>query len=633
MKGNIFIKRPVMAFSISILILIVGFISLGTLPVEQYPDIAPPTVRVSASYTGASADAVMKSVIQPLEEAINGVENMTYMESTATNSGSADISIYFKQGTDPDMAAVNVQNRVSKAQGLLPAEVTRIGVTTTKRQTSFLQIGALYSPSGRYDKTFIANYLDINVVPQIKRIEGVGDVMALGDTYSMRIWLKPDVMAQYGLVPSDVTAVLGEQNLEAPTGSLGENSQNTFQFTMKYKGRLKSIEEFQNIVVRSMPDGNVLRLKDVARVELGTQSYAFDSNVDGHPSCTFMVFQVAGSNATEVNENIAKLLEDIEKDLPEGLEFMTMMSSNDFLFASIHEVVETLVVAIILVILVVYFFLQDFKSTLIPSISIIVSLVGTFAAMQMAGFSINILTLFALVLVIGTVVDDSIVVVEAVQAKFDVGYTSPYLATKDALADVTMAVITCTLVFMAVFIPVTFMGGTSGIFYTQFGVTMAVAVGISCLNALTLCPALCAMWMRPASGKKGKMSTNGIVKAAYNASFNAMMAKYKKGVMFFIHQRWLSWSTLVVSCVLLVYFMKTTKTALVPQEDQGTMMVNVSMSPGSSLATTNKTMAKIENIIKQIPEIRFHCRTRNVLWFIHHPSERLERTYRRRTRR
>ena len=603
MKGNIFIKRPVMAFSISILILIVGFISLGTLPVEQYPDIAPPTVRVSASYTGASADAVMKSVIQPLEEAINGVENMTYMESTATNSGSADISIYFKQGTDPDMAAVNVQNRVSKAQGLLPAEVTRIGVTTTKRQTSFLQIGALYSPSGRYDKTFIANYLDINVVPQIKRIEGVGDVMALGDTYSMRIWLKPDVMAQYGLVPSDVTAVLGEQNLEAPTGSLGENSQNTFQFTMKYKGRLKSIEEFQNIVVRSMPDGNVLRLKDVARVELGTQSYAFDSNVDGHPSCTFMVFQVAGSNATEVNENIAKLLEDIEKDLPEGLEFMTMMSSNDFLFASIHEVVETLVVAIILVILVVYFFLQDFKSTLIPSISIIVSLVGTFAAMQMAGFSINILTLFALVLVIGTVVDDSIVVVEAGQAKFDVGYTSPYLATKDALADVTMAVITCTLVFMAVFIPVTFMGGTSGIFYTQFGVTMAVAVGISCLNALTLCPALCAMWMRPASGKKGKMSINGIVKAAYNASFNAMMAKYKKGVMFFIHQRWLSWSTLVVSCVLLVYFMKTTKTALVPQEDQGTMMVNVSMSPGSSLATTNKTMAKIENIIKQIPEI------------------------------
>ena len=427
--------------------------------------------------------------------------------------------------------------------------------------------------------------------------------MAMGDTYSMRIWLKPDVMAQYGLVPTDITSALGEQNLESPTGSLGENSTNTFQFTMKYKGRLTDISQFEDIVVRSLPDGNILRVKDVARVELGTQSYAFDSNVDGHPSCTFMVFQVAGSNATEVNAEISKLLSEINEELPEGLEFMTMMSSNDFLFASIHEVVETLVIAIILVILVVYFFLQDFKSTLIPSISIIVSLVGTFAAMQIAGFSINILTLFALVLVIGTVVDDSIVVVEAVQSKFDVGYTSPYLATKDALSDVTMAVITCTLVFMAVFIPVTFMGGTSGIFYTQFGVTMAVAVGISCLNALTLCPALCAMWMRPASGKKGKRSINGIVKAAYNASFNAMMSKYKNGVMFFIHHRWISWGSLVVSCVLLVYFMKTTKTALVPQEDQGTMMVNVSMSPGSSLATTNKTMAKIENIIKQIPEV------------------------------
>ena len=476
-------------------------------------------------------------------------------------------------------------------------------MTTTKRQTSFLQIGSLYSPNNRYDKTFIANYLDINVVPRIKRVEGVGDVMAMGDTYSMRIWLKPDVMAQYGLVPTDITSALGEQNLESPTGSLGENSTNTFQFTMKYKGRLTDISQFEDIVVRSLPDGNILRVKDVARVELGTQSYAFDSNVDGHPSCTFMVFQVAGSNATEVNAEISKLLSEINEELPEGLEFMTMMSSNDFLFASIHEVVETLIVAIILVILVVYFFLQDFKSTLIPSISIIVSLVGTFAAMQIAGFSINILTLFALVLVIGTVVDDSIVVVEAVQSKFDVGYTSPYLATKDALSDVTMAVITCTLVFMAVFIPVTFMGGTSGIFYTQFGVTMAVAVGISCLNALTLCPALCAMWMRPASGKKGKRSINGIVKAAYNASFNAMMSKYKNGVMFFIHHRWISWGSLVVSCVLLVYFMKTTKTALVPQEDQGTMMVNVSMSPGSSLATTNKTMAKIENIIKQIPEV------------------------------
>ena len=395
MKGNIFIKRPVMAMSISILILIVGFISLATLPIEQYPDIAPPTVRVSATYTGASADAVMKAVIQPLEESINGVENMTYIQSTATNSGSASIEVYFKQGTDPDMAAVNVQNRVSKAQGLLPAEVTKIGVTTSKRQTSFLQIGALYSTDDRYDKTFLSNYLDINVVPQIKRVEGVGDVMAMGDTYSMRIWLKPDVMAQYSLNPSDITAVLNEQNLEAPVGALGENSQNTFQFTMKYRGRFTSVEEFENIVIKALPDGNVLRLKDVARVELGSLSYSFDGTMDGHPSCTFMVYQVAGSNATEVNERITNLLNDIKKDLPAGTDFMTMMSSNDFLFASIHEVVETLIIAIILVVLVVYFFLQDFKSTLIPSISIIVSLVGTFACLQIAGFSINILTLFA----------------------------------------------------------------------------------------------------------------------------------------------------------------------------------------------------------------------------------------------
>lgn len=608
MKGNIFIKRPVMAMSISILILIVGFISLATLPIEQYPDIAPPTVRVSATYTGASADAVMKAVIQPLEESINGVENMTYIQSTATNSGSASIEVYFKQGTDPDMAAVNVQNRVSKAQGLLPAEVTKIGVTTSKRQTSFLQIGALYSTDDRYDKTFLSNYLDINVVPQIKRVEGVGDVMAMGDTYSMRIWLKPDVMAQYSLNPSDITAVLNEQNLEAPVGALGENSQNTFQFTMKYRGRFTSVEEFENIVIKALPDGNVLRLKDVARVELGSLSYSFDGTMDGHPSCTFMVYQVAGSNATEVNERITNLLNDIKKDLPAGTDFMTMMSSNDFLFASIHEVVETLIIAIILVVLVVYFFLQDFKSTLIPSISIIVSLVGTFACLQIAGFSINILTLFALVLAIGTVVDDAIVVVEAVQAKFDVGYTSPYLATKDALSDVTMAVFTCTLVFMAVFVPVTFMGGTSGIFYTQFGVTMATSVGISCISALTLCPALCAMWLRPSDGTKSSKSINGRVRAAYNASFNAFMGKYKKGVMYFIHHSWMIWASLAAAIVLLVYFMNTTKTGLVPQEDMGTVMVNVSVSPGSTLEQTEKTMAKVEAVVKQIPEVEHYSK-------------------------
>ena len=597
-----------MAMAISILILAIGLISLYTLPVEQYPDIAPPTVMVQATYTGADAEAVMNAVIMPLEESINGVENMMYITSTATNNGSAEITVYFKQGTDPDMAAVNVQNRVSKAQGLLPAEVTRIGVTTMKRQTSFLQIDALVSSDNTYDQTFLANYLDINVIPQLKRVNGVGDVVALGDTYSMRIWLKPERMAQYGLVPADITAVLGEQNLEAPTGTLDENSKNTFQFTMKYRGRLKSVEEFQNTVVRTQEDGSVLRLKDVAQVELGTLSYGFRSEMDSHPGVTFLIFQVAGSNATAVNAELSKELERMSEDLPKGTEFVTMMSSNDFLFASIHNVVETLIIAILLVILVVYFFLQDFKATLIPSISIIVSLVGTFACLVAAGFSLNILTLFALVLAIGTVVDDAIVVVEAVQAKFDAGYKSPYQATKDAMGDVTMAIISCTCVFMAVFIPVTFMGGTSGIFYTQFGITMATAVGLSMISALVLCPALCAMIMRPSDGTKSTKSFNGRIKAAYNASFNAVLGKYKKGVMFAIHHRWMVWAGLIASSVLLVWLMMTTKTGLVPQEDQGALMINISTAPGSTLEETNGVINKMEDILKQTEEIEHYSR-------------------------
>ena len=608
MKGNVFIKRPVMAISISVLILAIGLISLFTLPVEQYPDIAPPTVYVTASYTGADAEAVMNSVIMPLEESINGVEDMMYISSSASNAGLAIIQVYFKQGTDPDMAAVNVQNRVAKAQGLLPAEVTKVGVSTMKRQTSFLQIGALVCTDGRYDQTFLANYLDINVIPQIKRIEGVGDVMELGDTYSMRIWLKPERMAQYGLVPSDITAILGEQNIEAPTGSLGESSKNVFQFTMKYRGRLKSVEEFRNTVVRSREDGSILRLQDVAEVELGTMTYSFRSEMDSQPAVLYMIFQTAGSNATAVNKEITAQIERMEKNLPAGTEFVTMMSSNDFLFASIHNVVETLIIAIILVILVVYFFLQDLKSTLIPSISIIVSLVGTFACLVAAGFSLNILTLFALVLAIGTVVDDAIVVVEAVQSKFDAGYKSPYLATKDAMGDVTMAIVSCTCVFMAVFIPVTFMGGTSGVFYTQFGITMATAVGISMISALTLCPALCAIMMRPSDGTKSAKSINGRVRAAYNASFNAVLGKYKKGVMFFIHHRWMVWTSLAATVVLLVYLMSTTKTGLVPQEDQGVIMVNVSTSPGSTLEETTKVMNKLEDILKNTPEIEHYSK-------------------------
>ena len=440
-------------------------------------------------------------------------------------------------------------------------------------------------------------------MPQIKRISGVGDVMAMNAPYSIRIWMKPDRMAQYGLVPSDITAVLATQNLEAPTGSLGENSDNVYQLTMKYRGRLKEVADFDNIVVRAQPDGSVLRLKDVAEVELGALMYSYEGEMDGKTAIAFMAFQTAGSNATAVNAEITALLDKLSKDLPEGLEFVNLMSSNDFLYASIDSIVETLVIAIILVILVVYFFLQDFKSTLIPSISIIVSLVGTFACLTAAGFSLNILTMFALVLAIGTVVDDAIVVVEAVQEKFDSGYKSPYLATKDAMGDVTMAIISCTCVFMAVFIPVTFMGGTSGIFYTQFGITMATSVGLSMICALTLCPALCALLMRPASGTKSAKSINGRVRAAYNASYTALLGKYKKGVMFAIHHRWMCWAALVAAVVLLVFFMNTTKTGLVPQEDQGVIMANVSAAPGSTLKETTAVLDKMDAILAGEPEV------------------------------
>ena len=597
MKANIFIKRPMAAFAISILILIIGVISLVSLPVEQYPDM------VTATYTGADADAVMNSVIMPLEESINGVENMMYISSTATNTGSATITIYFNQGTDPDMAAVNVQNRVSMAEGLLPAEVTQIGVTTLKRQTSILQVGSLTSPDGTYDENFIANYLDINVIPEIKRIQGVGDVLELGDSYSMRIWLNPERMAQYGLQPSDITAVLAEQNLEAPTGSLGESSPNVYQYTMKYHGRLKDMTEFSNIVVRANADGSVLRLKDIAEVELGRESYGYHGEVDGNPGVTFMIFQVAGSNATAVNEAVDAKLDELSQNLPKGLQFQQLMSTNDFLFASIHNVVETLVIAIILVIIVVYLFLHDLKSTIIPSISIIVSLIGTFACLVAADFSLNILTLFALVLAIGIVVDDAIIVVEAVQAKYDIGYKSRYLAARDGMADVSMAVITCSIVFMAVFIPVCFMGGTSGVFYTQFGITMATAVGISLISAMTLCPALCVILMKPSEGTQGEKSFNGRLRAAYNASYNALLGKYKKGLMYVFHHRWMVWGSLAVAIVLLVVLMRTTKTGLVPQEDMGAIMVNVNTSPGNTLMETQKVMDQVNEIIKNTPEV------------------------------
>ena len=605
MNLRTFIERPILSAVISISIVVVGIIGLFTLPVEQYPDIAPPTIQVSTTYFGASAETLLKSVVAPLEEAINGVEDMTYMTSSASNAGTVSITVYFKQGTNPDMAAVNVQNRVSKATGQLPAEVTQVGVTTSKRQTSILQMFSLYSPDDSYDEKFLSNYISINLKPSILRIQGVGDMMVMGGDYSMRIWMKPDVMAQYKLIPSDVTQVLAEQNIESATGSFGENSDETYQYTMKYKGRLITPEEFGEIVIRSTEDGEVLKLKTIADIEMGEETYAYHGGMDGHPGVSCMIFQTAGSNATEVNQNIDAFLEEARKDLPKGVELTQVMSSNDFLFASIHEVIKTLFEAILLVILVVYVFLQDIRSTVIPLVGIVVSLIGTFAFMSIAGFSINLITLFALVLVIGTVVDDAIVVVEAVQARFDVGYRSSYMASIDAMKGISNAVITSSLVFMAVFIPVSFMSGTSGTFYTQFGLTMAVAVGISAVNALTLSPALCALFLKPYINEDGMQNNNFAARfrKAFNAAFDSMVEKYKKGVLFFIKRKWMVWSLLACSVVLLAFLMNTTKTSLVPDEDQGVVFVNVSTAAGSSLKTTDDVMKRIEQRLEGIPQV------------------------------
>lgn len=606
MNIRTFIERPILSAVISIAIIVVGIIGLFTLPVEQYPDIAPPTIQVSTTYYGASAETLQKSVIAPLEEAINGVEDMTYMTSTASNAGSITITVYFKQGTNPDMAAVNVQNRVSKATGQLPAEVTQVGVTTSKRQTSILQMFSLHSPNDTYDENFLSNYININLKPSILRIAGVGDMMIMGGSYSMRVWMKPDIMAQYKLIPADITGVLAEQNIESATGSFGENSDETYQYTMKYQGRLMTPEEFGEIIVRSTEAGEVLKLKDIATIELGQDSYAYKGGMDQHSGISCMIFQTAGSNATEVNQNIDDFLKEARKDLPQGVELTQMMSSNDFLFASIHEVVKTLLEAILLVILVVYIFLQDLRSTLIPLVGIIVSLIGTFAFMSIAGFSINLITLFALVLVIGTVVDDAIIVVEAVQERFDVGYRSSYMASIDAMKGISSAIFSSSLVFMAVFIPVSFMSGTSGTFYTQFGLTMAVAVGISALNALTLSPALCALILRPYLDEDGNQKNNFAARfrKSFNAAFGIIIEKYKRGVLFFIRRRWLAVSLLVCSIVALVILMNTTKTGLVPDEDQGVVFVNVSTASGSSLKTTNNVMIRIEERLKDIPQVK-----------------------------
>ena len=604
MKLDRFINRPVLSTVISIFIVILGIIGMLWLPITQYPDMAPPTIRVSTTYTGADAQTVLNSVIAPLEEQINGAEGMTYMESEATNTGSASITVYFKQGFDPDMAAVDVQNRVSKALNMLPAEVTKVGVITQKRQTSMLVVFSLYSPDDSYDAEFIENYMKINVIPQIQRVNGVGDAMVMGASYSMRIWLKPDVMAQYGLMPTDVVTALSEQNIEAAPGQFGEQGNQSFQYVMRYKGRLVTPEEFENIVIRATSDGEVLYLKDIADLELGRETYGFKNKTNGHAAVSAMVMQTAGSNATEVVAGVLAELEKAKKDLPKGLDFNVTMNTNDFLYASIEEVIKTLIEAFILVFLVVYVFLQDLRSTIIPAIAIPVALIGTFFGLYLIGFSINLLTLSALVLAIAIVVDDAIVVVEAVHAKLDEGYASAKQAAIDAMREIGGAIVSITLVMMLVFVPVSFMPGTSGTFYQQFGMTMAIAIGLSALNALTLSPALCAVFLRPHKDEPGKKKN--IVKrfhSGFNYYYDKVLNHYKGYANFFIRHKITSFGIVGASIVGLVMLMVSTSTALVPTEDTGVLLGMVSMPPGTSMEKTEKTLDEVDKILAQIPAV------------------------------
>lgn len=604
MKLDNFIKRPVLSTVISVFLVILGVVGLVSLPVEQYPDIAPPTISVSTTYTGANAQTVLNSVVAPLEEQINGALNMTYMTSTATNNGSATITIYFKQGYDPDMAAIDVQNRVAQATNLLPAEVTKVGVITRKRQTSMLVGVTLSDESGNYSTDFLENYMAINVTPQIKRIPGVGEAMTMGADYSMRIWLKPDVMAQYGLQPTDIAAALAEQNIEAAPGAFGEQGNQSFQYIMKYKGRLASPEEFENIIIRTNQDGQVLFLKDVADMELGRLTYGFHNKVNGNPGVTTIVFQSPGSNATEVIEQVLSVIKEAEKNLPKGLRFDVPLNSDEFLQASINHVIQTLFEAFFLVFIVVYIFLQDFRSTLIPSIAIPVALVGTFFFINLIGFSLNLLTLAALVLAIAIVVDDAIVVVEAVHAKLDEGYQSARQASIDAMSEIGTAIVSITLVMMLVFIPVSFMPGTEGVFYRQFGLTMAIAIALSAVNALTLSPALCALFLKPHTNEHGKKeSFITRFHKGFNAFYDALLGRYKNVVNFFIKAKKLSIAFVIASFGVLVWLMNITPSGLVPNEDTGTIMAAIATPPATSQERTLEIIDSLDAILAEIPAI------------------------------
>ena len=606
---KIFIERPVLSTVISVIIVLLGVLGLLSLPIAQYPDISPPTVQVSASYAGANADVVLKSVLVPLEEQINGVEGMTYMTSSATNDGSGSIQVYFNVGTDPNQAAVDVQNRVSSATSLLPQEVTLAGVTVRKRQSSNLLIFALYSDNPAYDQTFLQNYAQINIVPQIKRVNGVGDSNAFGSRdYAMRVWLKPDVMAIYGLTPADITAALADQNVEAAPGKFGENSDQSFQYVIKYTGKLLSADQFGDIVLKGTAKGQLLHLKDVARIELGAQAYSSNSATFGKPSVGISVNQTPGSNAREVIENSIKVLQAAEKDFPSGIHYTNLVNINDFLDASIDKVIHTLIECFALVFLVIFIFLQDFRSTIIHGVSVPVSIIGTFFFLKLFGYSINLLTLFALVLAIGIVVDDAIVVVEAVHAKLESGYTSPRKAAIDAMSEITGAIVSITLVMAAVFLPVTFITGSVGVFYKQFGITLAIAILISAVNALTLCPALAAMFLLPPHHEEDKQAEKKTLMqrfgVAFNAAYDALVGKYTRAVQFLMGKRWLALAGVAGFGVALYVLMTSTPSSFVPNEDMGTIFVNVSLPPASTLERTTAVNTEVDSLIRTIPAVR-----------------------------
>ncbi|WP_010254436.1 efflux RND transporter permease subunit [Myroides injenensis] len=612
-----FIENPVLSTVISIIIVILGLLGLFSLPMTQYPEIAPPTVQVTANYQGANAEAVMKSVITPLEEQINGVEDMAYMNSKASNDGSAVITITFNQGADPDMAAVNVQNRVSQAMSQLPEEVVKQGVTTTKRLSSEIFSFLFYSEDGRFDQAFLENYTRINILPKLKRINGVGDAAIYGgQEYSMRVWLKPNAMASYGLTPTDIVNALHEQNVEAAPGKVGENSNQSFQYALRYTGRLETPEEFGDIVIRSTGTGKILYLRDVAEIDLGAYSYGMTLTSFGENATYVAVNQTAGSNAYEIIKQCEDVLKEAEKDLPAGAKFEVYANSNDFLLASINKLISTLIEAFVLVFIVVLVFLQDWRSTLIPAIAVPVAIVGTFFFLNLFGFTINLLTLFALVLSIGIVVDDAIIVVEAVHAKLYEGAETAKKATISAMNELTTAIISITLVMSAVFVPVTFINGSVGVFYKEFGITLAVAILISAINALTLSPALCAILLKPESGIH--QEKRGIVnrfKQAFNSSFDRMTDRYVGVLKFFNKHKWISLGSVVVFGGIFFYLTKTTQTGFVPNEDSASIYGNIILAPSTSLEETERISDQIDSIVRTIPEVKFTSRLAGMDFF------------------